>query len=123
MPIGGAASRSTGIRSTLPTPLFCDLPLPPPPPTLSPYTTLFRSLGRQQDHPGRPDRGRRGPGPAPYQAPVDRKSTRVNSSHAPISYAVVCFNKKVKRRARDLRYPPPSGGEEYRTTGNWPRAP
>src|SRR2546430_7477100 len=61
----------------------------PPRSTLFPYTTLFRSLadagqlqGRGLDHlgPGR----RRG----------DRKSTRLNSSHSQISYAVFCLKKK-----------------------------
>src|SRR3712207_7112641 len=92
----------------------------PPRSTLFPYTTLFRSSALDADdaggdgqhllrdadrgggvgagrgrraagHPGggpagrRPDRGR------------DRKSTRLNSSHANISYAVFCLKKKKKR--------------------------
>src|SRR4051812_49810952 len=62
----------------------------PPRSTLFPYTTLFRSpAGARAGHPGRPaaadrGRGRRG----------DRKSTRLNSSHMSISYAVFCLKKK-----------------------------
>src|SRR3712207_7236204 len=91
----------------------------PPRSTLFPYTTLFRSrrlplLGVLPHVPGpgrrpalgvRGDRGVRGrrtqdrrPGlrlPAVGQPP-DRKSTRLNSSHANISYAVFCLKKKKK---------------------------
>src|SRR3712207_7351001 len=85
----------------------------PPRSTLFPYTTLFRSLpllGR----PSRPDRqghrrcdaaggaggsrrcaAARGPHPG-AGAREDRKSTRLNSSHANISYAVFCLKKKNK---------------------------
>src|SRR6266852_3830079 len=63
----------------------------PPRSTLFPYTTLFRS-------PGRPRRGdRRGLGMLVHDAPRDRKSTRLNSSHGSISYAVFCLKKKNKR--------------------------
>src|SRR3712207_9077269 len=82
----------------------------PPRSTLFPYTTLFRSRAfrraRSRGHPaslGRPD----GPGTAPQRlarrdhlrrgALRDRKSTRLNSSHANISYAVFCLKKKKKR--------------------------
>src|SRR6266550_2529015 len=68
----------------------------PPRSTLFPYTTLFRS--------------RRGRGP-PRDAPVplprldvrprrDRKSTRLNSSHGYISYAVFCLKKKKKKKTK-----------------------
>src|SRR3712207_7011795 len=84
----------------------------PPRSTLFPYTTLFRSV---VDLPALPpldthvrlSRGRVGrvarveqllvPGPQGEQALVtivDRKSTRLNSSHANISYAVFCLKKK-----------------------------
>src|SRR3712207_7198718 len=80
----------------------------PPRSTLFPYTTLFRSraavqvqlaegaqLGQQQLVQGRPDAGL---GPVPQASPAghsgDRKSTRLNSSHANISYAVFCLKKK-----------------------------
>src|SRR2546422_1910763 len=65
----------------------------PPRSTLFPYTTLFRSRlapGRQvevEDHRGRYDRHDAG-------GPQDRKSTRLNSSHGYISYAVFCLKKK-----------------------------
>src|SRR5256885_11075640 len=64
----------------------------PPRSTLFPYTTLFRSA------PGRSDAGPR-PTPAGERADLrgpgrDRKSTRLNSSHLVISYAVFCLKKK-----------------------------
>src|SRR6266850_3840077 len=60
----------------------------PPRSTLFPYTTLFRSTS-----PSITTRVpcRRDPVPAPE---VDRKSTRLNSSHLVISYAVFCLKKK-----------------------------
>src|SRR5690349_22219225 len=75
----------------------------PPRSTLFPYTTLFRSRPRRRDRGGggpggchrrrrRPDHSERG---------RDRKSTRLNSSHVEISYAVFCLKKKKGRRARD----------------------
>src|SRR3712207_8009035 len=65
----------------------------PPRSTLFPYTTLFRSDGAQ----GPPFR--RGlrcniAAPRPFHL-RDRKSTRLNSSHANISYAVFCLKKKL----------------------------
>src|SRR6266496_2847369 len=59
----------------------------PPRSTLFPYTTLFRAYGRPVF---RPCAARCGPGPAAS----DRKSTRLNSSHVEISYAVFCLKKK-----------------------------
>src|SRR6476620_11999574 len=61
----------------------------PPRSTLFPYTTLFRPgrLAGHQPHAGAPGDGAAGP---------DRKSTRLNSSHANISYAVFCLKKKKK---------------------------
>src|SRR3712207_7948882 len=83
----------------------------PPRSTLFPYTTLFRSLDRDDAAPGAGAPG----GPRPHAlrlarcagaAPAgtarnislraDRKSTRLNSSHANISYAVFCLKKKKK---------------------------
>src|SRR5208337_4433428 len=64
----------------------------PPRSPLFPYTTLFRSIGWPA--PGRPlptDRPRR---LHPRNPPIDRKSTRLNSSHRCISYAVFCLKKK-----------------------------
>src|SRR3712207_7378255 len=83
----------------------------PPRSTLFPYTTLFRSGApggerlAAQDRLGAPvdgervrvgarERERRHPGQPP--AGEDRKSTRLNSSHANISYAVFCLKKKKK---------------------------
>src|SRR3712207_8002423 len=76
----------------------------PPRSTLFPYTTLFRSLedfmGRNlADNPDFRDaidkaRDGAGRGPPARGASVDRKSTRLNSSHANISYAVFCLKKK-----------------------------
>src|SRR5436853_3753602 len=62
----------------------------PPRSTLFPYTTLFRS--RRE----RSFRGERGCPPhlAASRSDRDRKSTRLNSSHLGISYAVFCLKKK-----------------------------
>src|SRR5205809_4224436 len=66
----------------------------PPRSTLFPYTTLFRSRERYADHTGR--QHERGAGrKAGRTALVDRKSTRLNSSHGYISYAVFCLKKKT----------------------------
>src|SRR6266480_6280154 len=62
----------------------------PPRSTLFPYTTLFRSRGLLQRHHPLPDRA-----DDPCR---DRKSTRLNSSHMSISYAVFCLKKKKKNR-------------------------
>src|SRR5438067_4886709 len=79
----------------------------PPRSTLFPYTTLFRSgcrVGSGDGHDaatgGRPAvvrRGSRGPAPPAPATPADRKSTRLNSSHVSISYAVFCLKKKKKK--------------------------
>src|SRR3712207_8537914 len=84
----------------------------PPRSTLFPYTTLFRSEGLEPEagrvlSPQTPRtqlrararererRGRRGlPERVHRSTPTDRKSTRLNSSHANISYAVFCLKKK-----------------------------
>src|SRR3712207_7045404 len=90
----------------------------PPRSTLFPYTTLFRSAadargaghatrrGPQDGEPGadtrvqeRPEHLRGYPRPSHFEpaglgADADRKSTRLNSSHANISYAVFCLKKK-----------------------------
>src|SRR5437667_11658920 len=75
----------------------------PPRSTLFPYTTLFRSgvdsvlhtdpgvgLGK---HSGRDSN-------QAYPAMRDRKSTRLNSSHITISYAVFCLKKKKKKKKK-----------------------
>src|SRR3989442_4548156 len=72
----------------------------PPRSTLFPYTTLFRSLGLPFFRgPVRCSRGFAGLHPRAREAvevakPRDRKSTRLNSSHVRISYAVFCLKKK-----------------------------
>src|SRR5439155_10499230 len=79
----------------------------PPRSTLFPYTTLFRS--RQLVYPG-PHRpaGRRESRPTRTSS-RDRKSTRLNSSHVAISYAVFCLKKKTTYQENDKkadeRYP------------------
>src|SRR3712207_6988057 len=93
----------------------------PPRSTLFPYTTLFRSsLTQREAVPlGLPHQGKQsleielgvggmgdglglhgGVDADPLQAggPQDRKSTRLNSSHANISYAVFCLKKKKKKQ-------------------------
>src|SRR5438034_7824910 len=67
--------------------------------TLFPYTTLFRSLTRRSDageaRLGRGSADGRGRDRPAIRAPsTDRKSTRLNSSHTVISYAVFCLKKK-----------------------------
>src|SRR3712207_7675355 len=86
----------------------------PPRSTLFPYTTLFRSMASGRDthdrrravsdslerlqQGRRSTRGKAGHAeakpPVLHAAPLDRKSTRLNSSHANISYAVFCLKKK-----------------------------
>src|SRR5256885_7429989 len=65
----------------------------PPRSTLFPYTTLFRSL-LHVDVRGRPHPHVRHPGLDVPDLHGDRKSTRLNSSHLVISYAVFCLKKK-----------------------------
>src|SRR5262245_64953939 len=69
----------------------------PPRSTLFPYTTLFRSPlpARRRLH--RAPRPPRPPGAHPRPR-EDRKSTRLNSSHLGISYAVFCLKKKKKKK-------------------------
>src|SRR3712207_7298000 len=76
----------------------------PPRSTLFPYTTLFRSLVVRVTEPDPIDvtalkYGTSGTGEslaiaATFRVSEDRKSTRLNSSHANISYAVFCLKKK-----------------------------
>src|SRR2546426_3213162 len=92
----------------------------PPRSTLFPYTTLFRSLGShiQQGGPVTSQVRESGgsgmstvtlivantvpsetiTGTEPTLVPTDRKSTRLNSSHLVISYAVFCLKKKIEFR-------------------------
>src|SRR3712207_7920369 len=75
----------------------------PPRSTLFPYTTLFRSAGHAgaaRRPPATVSECQVGRGERPFflgrvgRIGVDRKSTRLNSSHANISYAVFCLKKK-----------------------------
>src|SRR2546430_11636305 len=68
----------------------------PPRSTLFPYTTLFRSLEFDQ-HRGREDRDPLALARPPLEQVRDRKSTRLNSSHSQISYAVFCLKKKKNK--------------------------
>src|SRR3989442_8279625 len=82
----------------------------PPRSTLFPYTTLFRSLTKARVHLARMGRpaspppvihghvagARVAPGGPHLATAPDRKSTRLNSSHVRISYAVFCLKKKKK---------------------------
>src|SRR5438552_13659323 len=70
----------------------------PPRSTLFPYTTLFRSVVVLLVACTRIVLDTRVAAfPAEYQARLDRKSTRLNSSHQIISYAVFCLKKKTKK--------------------------
>src|SRR5437660_12455181 len=66
----------------------------PPRSTLFPYTTLFRSYEANVAVIGGDLTGKR---LAPVVAQADRKSTRLNSSHVAISYAVFCLKKKIRK--------------------------
>src|SRR3712207_8885301 len=99
----------------------------PPRSTLFPYTTLFRSFlpGQTENEPpfqkgGKGTASKKTKGDSPFspgrepgskaetespsqaeeQKPADRKSTRLNSSHANISYAVFCLKKKKEQETR-----------------------
>src|SRR3712207_6949974 len=94
----------------------------PPRSTLFPYTTLFRSqaaaavgqvlaadgVRRREDHvvalgeAGDADVAEPAGRPGEHRLLVDRKSTRLNSSHANISYAVFCLKKKKQLTYRTL---------------------
>src|SRR5688572_31296849 len=80
----------------------------PPRSTLFPYTTLFRSDLQQHRDDHQPDQGRhRQVDPGDFRRrhrreDVDRKSTRLNSSHSQISYAVFCLKKKNTPKALAL---------------------
>src|SRR3712207_8711345 len=94
----------------------------PPRSTLFPYTTLFRSSGGENVYPAEVENvlfrhpavaeaaviGVLDPkwGEVGRAVVVDRKSTRLNSSHANISYAVFCLKKKKNLNSRR---PPPIG--------------
>src|SRR3712207_8942255 len=93
----------------------------PPRSTLFPYTTLFRSPDNsgtpsytqlagqlrvlvEADLPFKATAGLHHARPTPGSDPEDRKSTRLNSSHANISYAVFCLKKKKARTNTKLHH-------------------
>src|SRR2546430_4328427 len=69
----------------------------PPRSTLFPYTTLFRSKGTPIKRAHLGDNGE-----WETEHGRDRKSTRLNSSHSQISYAVFCLKKKNRRRLQRI---------------------
>src|SRR5689334_24438735 len=90
----------------------------PPRSTLFPYTTLFRSHNTPRRSDNRPAaarpaqneaRGKTSPrAPASRRVDAaldasDRKSTRLNSSHSSISYAVFCLKKKKKKKTNNTQ--------------------
>src|SRR5207249_6784070 len=68
----------------------------PPRSTLFPYTTLFRSVADRMDA---ARRGEQQKSARTSRGLRDRKSTRLNSSHVSISYAVFCLKKNKKSKA------------------------
>src|SRR5438445_8639788 len=87
---------------------------PPPRSTLFPYTTLFRSVAGAANDTVEcrcrvcQQRCRRGVrqddnAAGKHGNDIDRKSTRLNSSHANISYAVFCLKKKKKKKQKRTR--------------------
>src|SRR5438874_4357426 len=90
----------------------------PPRSTLFPYTTLFRSrrAARLDSPPPLPPRPVLGPGRTSPRR--DRKSTRLNSSHVEISYAVFCLKKKKKQQMYTVpsQYLPSTDGTSHVTS-------
>src|SRR5689334_24185607 len=94
----------------------------PPRSTLFPYTTLFRSMTKDEgeEHQGsaaelepsvqllrrhrssHASEGRRSSRAGGMARRADRKSTRLNSSHSSISYAVFCLKKKKKKETNNI---------------------
>src|SRR3989449_4881695 len=77
----------------------------PPRSTLFPYTTLFRSTGSLQGATSLDIGTGAGNGTVAFSglavSAADRKSTRLNSSHGYISYAVFCLKKKKKEQRQE----------------------
>src|SRR5438270_6644682 len=76
----------------------------PPRSTLFPYTTLFRSI---KPPPSSPIVAEMNEGSSVLVSLRDRKSTRLNSSHSQISYAVFCLKKKT------AKYLDPTASQHY----------
>src|SRR6266496_6278642 len=82
----------------------------PPRSTLFPYTTLLRSSARRDAPPRRADGiAKRRRGARECHRSEDRKSTRLNSSHVEISYAVFCLKKKKRVRGYQAGAASPGG--------------
>src|SRR5436190_6134758 len=92
----------------------------PPRSTLFPYTTLFRSGAKKVRRerspavlecwlPGRTDN---------VEPALDRKSTRLNSSHTVISYAVFCLKKKKKKKTQIITHKTKNNFRKKQTTPN-----
>src|SRR2546427_6670080 len=77
----------------------------PPRSTLFPYTTLFRSSACSSGLPLIDARNRWTSLRCERSPTLDRKSTRLNSSHSQISYAVFCLKKKKKETKRQCLPP------------------
>src|SRR5437764_7541191 len=99
--------------------IFCFLMIRRPPrSTLFPYTTLFRSHQGREPPPALPEGGVALEDPLPAEQleavdqlellsrerVLDRKSTRLNSSHRCISYAVFCLKKKKKEEKTNRQH-------------------
>src|ERR1022692_4363935 len=82
----------------------------PPRSTLFPYTTLFRSIGTVSNG----EKANAVLGKAGRKRWLDRKSTRLNSSHLVISYAVFCLKKKGRFCVIDMHVPPRGGPGPHR---------
>src|SRR2546430_7461109 len=84
----------------------------PPRSTLFPYTTLFRSATASVT-PSTSNSTLAGRITATHDSTPDRKSTRLNSSHSQISYAVFCLKKKKDLRSSSTRYSAASADDFY----------
>src|SRR5689334_24478377 len=94
----------------------------PPRSTLFPYTTLFRSPKAARAERNRRDRGarRRPTSRTACARRRDRKSTRLNSSHSSISYAVFCLKKKKKnKKEKHHMYSSERYGDKERRGRGW----
>src|SRR2546422_7830000 len=91
----------------------------PPRSTLFPYTTLFRSLLPERVAP-RPPAAAGDRRAVPSRAGGDRKSTRLNSSHGYISYAVFCLKKKKTDNTMD--HEPVERNAVARKRDSWSRS-
>src|SRR3989442_10489774 len=87
----------------------------PPRSTLFPYTTLFRSSGGSLQNRSFPTAGFTVHVMARRRKGTDRKSTRLNSSHVRISYAVFCLKKNTQTSNASL-VETPSIPQELATT-------